>query len=537
MNGELLRLIDSIHRTKDISLDILFEALEEALASALRKRLGTLETIGVTIDRETGQITNNETGEAIDPSILGRIAAQTAKQVLTQKVREAERDVIFDDYEERVNDIVNGTIQRIERGNVIVNLRKTEGFLPRREQVRTENYRVGDRIRCYVCDVRKAGSHVRIILSRSHPELIRKLFALEVPEISERIIEIKGLAREPGYRTKIAVYSVDSKVDAVGACVGVRGTRIKNIVAELSGEKIDIVRWSDQPDIFIANALNPAEIQAISLNPVARLARVIVAEDQLSRAIGALGQNVRIASKLTGWDIDVMSQEELDGELDRMTQVLGDLTGVGDKTLAKLFTAGFSLKKLASSSIDAVTTVEGVGEAIAERIVNQASEFVAKEKARIRAEREAAAAAEAAAVKAAEAAMTASPPDSEAAESGAEEAPETQEQTESEAETEPDTAETSEGAEPEATEGEAEAPPEEGTEPEAAERAADEEEHPAEEAAPEEPQTAEPDAAPEETDTTDEDSAEPDDTPAPLAEEPEDDDGSPEPDTEDNDHP
>jgi len=391
MNGEILRLVDSIHRNKDIASEILFEALEEAMASALRKKLGVLEGIQVHIDRTSGEMTVEGTDAPMDPASLGRIAAQAAKQVIIQKIREAERDVILHDYETRLHDIVNGTIQRMEGGNVIINLGKTEGILPKREQVREEKYRIGDRLRCYVQDVRKAGSHVRIILSRSHPDLIRELFKLEVPEISERIIEIKGVAREPGYRTKIAVYSIDSKVDAVGACVGVRGSRIKNIVSELGGEKIDIVRWSDQDDIFIANALNPAEIQAISLNPSARLARVIVAEDQLSRAIGALGQNVRLASKLTGWDIDVMSQEELDGELDKMESKLGGLPGVGKRTIEKLFAAGFSMKKLGSSNGETVTSVEGISEAIAETIIAAAADYVAEERVKARSAREAAA--------------------------------------------------------------------------------------------------------------------------------------------------
>ncbi|MFW6158980.1 MAG: transcription termination factor NusA [Planctomycetota bacterium] len=390
MRAELLRYIDSIHREKDISLDILFEALEDALASALRKKLGGHEAISVTVDRETGEVVNDETGETIDPSLLGRIAAQTAKQVLTQKVREAERDVIYQDYEERLRHIVTGTVQRIEDGTVVVNLGKAEGIIPRREQIREETYRVGDRIRCYVCHVKKSGGSVKIILSRSHPDLIRRLFDLEIPEIAERIIEIKALAREPGYRTKIAVYSVDSKVDAVGACVGVRGTRIKNIVAELGGEKIDIVRWSDQPDIFIANALNPAEIEAISLNPSAGLARVIVAEDQLSRAIGSLGQNVRLAAKLSGWDIDVMSQQELDAELAQMQEALAEVEGIGEKTISKLFGAGFSMKKLASTSLDSVLTVDGVGEATAERLTERAREYVAEQREKAREEEEAA---------------------------------------------------------------------------------------------------------------------------------------------------
>jgi N utilization substance protein A len=378
MNGELLRIIDSIHRDKDISLDILFGALEDAMASALRKRMSAEEEISVAIDRETGEITVEGADEPVDPANLGRIAAQTAKQVIIQKIREAERDVILRDYEARLYDIVNGTVQRVEGGHVIINLGKTEGILPRREQIRDERYRVGERVRCYVLDVKKAGSNVRIILSRSHPELIKKLFELEVPEITERIIEIRALAREPGYRTKIAVTSVDLKVDAVGACVGVRGTRIKNIVSELSGERIDIVRWSDQPDIFIANALNPAEVEAISLNPRARLARVIVAEDQLSRAIGALGQNVRLASKLTEWDIDVMSQKELDGELDRMKEVLADVPKVGAKTIEKLFGSGFSMKKLATTSADSLLTVGGISDVVAANLTEVASKYVAE---------------------------------------------------------------------------------------------------------------------------------------------------------------
>ncbi len=428
MNGELLRIIDSIHRDKDISLDILFGALEDAMASALRKRLNAQEEVQVRINRESGEITVEGTDEPIDPANLGRIAAQTAKQVIIQKIREAERDVILRDYETRIHEIVNGTVQRVESGHVIVNLGKTEGILPRREQVREERYRVGERIRCYVLDAKKVGSNVRIILSRSHPDLIRKLFQLEVPEIMERIIEIRALAREPGYRTKIAVTSVDSKVDAVGACVGVRGTRIKNIVAELGGERIDIVRWSDQSDILIANALNPAEVEAISLNSRARLARVIVAEDQLSRAIGALGQNVRLASKLTEWDIDVMSQKELDGEPERMKEVLGGIAGVGPKTIEKLFGSGFSLKKLATTTMEPLLTVSGIAEGVAEKLMEAAGVYIAEQRSiarQRRAEAEAAAPAELAAEGASEAAAGAAAAEeaAEADEVGADEEP------------------------------------------------------------------------------------------------------------------
>ena len=467
MNGELLRIIDSIHRDKDISLDILFGALEDAMASALRKRMSAEEEISVAIDRETGEITVEGADEPVDPANLGRIAAQTAKQVIIQKIREAERDVILRDYEARLHDIVNGTVQRVEGGHVIINLGKTEGILPRREQIRDERYRVGERVRCYVLDVKKAGSNVRIILSRSHPELIKKLFELEVPEITERIIEIRALAREPGYRTKIAVTSVDSKVDAVGACVGVRGTRIKNIVSELGGERIDIVRWSDQPDIFIANALNPAEVEAISLNPRARLARVIVAEDQLSRAIGALGQNVRLASKLTEWDIDVMSQKELDGELDRMKEVLADVPKVGAKTIEKLFGSGFSMKKLATTSTDSLLTVGGISDTVVENLIGVASKYVAEQRALARQARNQAAQ---------EAASEVAEPVEEAP---AEETPEDTGEAE-EAEAADEAAEESETAQEEAEEAEdeaedeAEAEEEEETEEEAPDEASEE---------------------------------------------------------------
>ncbi len=391
MNGELLRIIDSIHRDKDISLDILFGAIQDAMASALMKRTGTQTAIAVSIDRETGEISVEGTEEPVDPRSLGRIAAQAAKQVIVQKIREAERDVILHDYEDRLHHIVNGTVQKVESGHVIINLGKTEGILPRSEAVREETYRIGDRLRCYVLEVKKAGGSVRIILSRSHPALVKKLFELEVPEITERIVEVVTLAREPGYRTKVAVSSVDSKVDPVGACVGVRGTRIKNIVAEVGGERIDIVRWSDQPDILIANALNPAEIEAISLNTRAKLARVIVAQDQLARAIGARGQNVRLASKLTGWDIDVMSQQELDGELEKMKKTLGRVQGVGEKTISKLFDAGFSMKKLTTSSSNSILTVEGIGESTAEKLIQCATNYVAEERAQFQKQKEAAA--------------------------------------------------------------------------------------------------------------------------------------------------
>ncbi len=303
--SELLRLVDSLHREKDIDSESVFKGIESALLSAARKHLGASDNLVVTIDRQTGEIKANDGDREIDPSDLGRIAAQTAKQVMIQKIREAERDAISHDFTDRVHTVVGGTVQRFEGPNIVVNLAKTEGFLPRSEQIFSETYHVGERLRALVLEVRAVGTRVRVVLSRSHPEFVRRLFELEVPEVGEGLVEIKGIAREAGYRTKIAVNSLDPRVDSVGACVGVQGSRIKSIVDELNGEKIDIVRWSDQMDGLIANTLKPAEIESINLNADRRHALVIVPEDQLSLAIGKRGQNVRLAAKLTGWDIDI----------------------------------------------------------------------------------------------------------------------------------------------------------------------------------------------------------------------------------------
>src|SRR5690606_11496778 len=243
----------------------------------------------------------------------GRILAQAVKQAIIGRVREAERDVLYDEFEQRIGEIVTGTVQRFEGDTTIVNLgRNMEGIIPRSEKVRGENYNVGDRIRAMVLEVRKVGSRVKVILSRAHRDLVRALFELEVPEIAEGIITIRRIEREPGYRTKLAVDSSDEKVDCVGACVGVRGTRIKSIIDELNGERIDIIRWNDHPEQLIVNALKPAEVSHIELDPEHRKALVLVDEDQLSLAIGRKGQNVRLASKLTHWDIDIMTRAELE---------------------------------------------------------------------------------------------------------------------------------------------------------------------------------------------------------------------------------
>ncbi len=308
---ELLRLVDAIHRERNIDKEQLFQGLEHALITAARRKLGESAEVFVNIDRESGDVTvTGPGGKKMDLAELGRISAQTAKQVYGQILREAEREVIFSEYDRFQRALVTGTVYRLDGTAVIINLGKTEGFLPKHEQVRGESYRIGDRVLCYVVEVKKIGNRVKIILSRSHPDMLRRLFEREIPEVADGVVEIVGLVREAGYKTKVACNSLDPKVDPIGACVGVRGTRIKNIIDELGGEKIDIIKWSDEPEVLIVNALKPAQINSITLYEDSKKALVVVDEDQLSLAIGKKGANVRLASKLTGWDIDIMSEAE-----------------------------------------------------------------------------------------------------------------------------------------------------------------------------------------------------------------------------------
>jgi len=319
MNAEdLLRMIDVLHREKDIPPEVLFLGLEEAIATAVRKRLGVGEDLIVTIDRKNGEIAvEDDEGEyEFDLADLGRIAAQACKQTFIQKVREAERDVLYDEYETRVGNLVNGTVQRFDNDNLVINLGRTEAHLPRDERVRGETFSPGDRIRAIVLEVRKDGPRVRIIVSRTHPDLVRRLFELEVPEIADDIIDIKRVVREPGYRTKMAVVSVDPKIDCIGACVGVRGSRIKAVIDELRGERIDIIRWSDSLETLVMNGLKPATIHLDNIYADVENHGVVVVvdEDQQSLAIGKKGQNVRLASRLCGWDIDIKTREEFEAE-------------------------------------------------------------------------------------------------------------------------------------------------------------------------------------------------------------------------------
>jgi N utilization substance protein A len=374
MSVDLVRIVDSIHRDKNIPKDILFEGIQSALQTAAKKHYPEAAEINVTIDPETGAIEASKDGERMNPEELGRIAAQTAKQVIIQKIREAERDSLYEEFEDQRGDLVTGTVQRFEGGAVLVNLGKTDALLPRSEQIPGESYHPNERIRAVILDVRKVGQRVKIILSRTHPDFVRRLFELEIPEIADQIIAIRALAREAGYRSKVAVSSIDAKVDAVGACVGVRGTRIKNIVDELGGERIDIVRWNESLQVLIPNALQPAEIEEVMLCQLLGRAIVLVREDQLSLAIGRRGQNVRLASKLVGWDIEIMTSEELDELIEKAVNAFTKIEEVETDLAEKLVEQGIlSYDDLSVMEIsDLVNTIEGLTEEQAVEIVQRA---------------------------------------------------------------------------------------------------------------------------------------------------------------------
>ena len=313
---EILRLVDGLHRSKDIDEEVIFRAIEGALESAAKKHFGTDEEVDVSVDRESGEVEAYIGDERVDPEDLGRIAAQTAKQIITQRLRQAESEIIYEEYAELKGSLITGTVQRFESGAIIVNLEKTEGVLPRSEQIPGEHYQPGERIRAIILDVRKSTHKTTVILSRTHPDFVKCLFEIEVPEVAEGVVQMRRIAREPGQRTKIAMESLEPHVDAIGACVGVRGTRIKSIIDELNGEKIDIIPWREAPEMLIADSLKPAEILQMTLEEGegTKRAIVVVPEDELALAIGRKGQNVRLAVKLTGWNIDIRPPGEVEEE-------------------------------------------------------------------------------------------------------------------------------------------------------------------------------------------------------------------------------
>ncbi len=347
MNVEFTEALEQIERDKGISKDVLIEAVEAALISSYKRNFGSAQNVRVEIDRDTGEVnvysrktitddvtddlleihiedakkfnTNYEIGDIyegkVTPRNFGRIAAQTAKQVVVQRIREAERGIVYDEFVNRESEIITGEVSRVSRGSVYISLGRTEAILGPSEQIPNEEYQHGDRLKCYIVEVKKTTKGPQILLSRTHPGLIKRLFELEVPEIHDGTVEIKSISREAGSRTKIAVDSKDPNVDSVGACVGPKGIRVQAIVNELDGEKIDIIKYSEDPAEFIASALSPAKVTSCEVDPEEKTAKVIVPDYQLSLAIGKEGQNARLAAKLTGWKIDIKSESQINNQL------------------------------------------------------------------------------------------------------------------------------------------------------------------------------------------------------------------------------
>ncbi len=435
---DLMQVIDQIGREKGIEKGVLIDAVGAAILSASRKSLPTAQAaldLRVDFDAKTSQfmlyavrkvveaVTNPklevglEEAQQINPGVqigdevrspvpvpaqsFGRIAAQTAKQVIIQRVREAERDSVFQTFKEKEGELVHGLVQRVIKGSVILNIGKAEAILPQREQLLREEFRVGDRVRAYILDVKKTTKGSQIVVSRTHPGFLKRLFELEVPEIYEGIVEVRAAAREAGERAKIAVVSKDSNVDPVGACVGYRGARVQAIVRELQGEKIDIIPWREDPAAFVKAALAPAEVQRVSADTETRTLRVVVTDDQLSLAIGKRGQNARLAAKLVGWKVDIKSTAELQREAQAaLTDLMGTegrvevpaaeepeeavrrlqvLPGVGERLAARLVAAGYtSVRGLADASLEALQEIDGIGLKSAERIQFAAKEALAE---------------------------------------------------------------------------------------------------------------------------------------------------------------
>lgn len=387
MNNELLLVLDYIEREKGIDKHILISAIELALLSAARKRYGETADLKVSIDLKTGEIEVFESGKQVKSLEFGRIAAQAAKQIITQKIREAEREVVFNEFQAKVGDIANGTVHRFEKGNIIVDLGKTEGILSHKEVLPKEEFKQGNRVRALIVEVRKTTKGPQIILSRTNAGFVKRLFELEVPEIYEGIVEIRAISREAGERTKVGVWSKDDKVDCVGACVGVRGSRIKSIVMELHGEKVDIVRYNEDVGEYLKAALSPAKILQSSISTTEKIINVIVEDDQLSLAIGKRGQNVRLASKLIGYAINIKSKSQVAQEVKEEKKVkvekkevtLTKIEGIGKKTEEVLLNAGFGEpSQLAQAKVEDLIKIKGIGKKKAEQIIEQAKKILEK---------------------------------------------------------------------------------------------------------------------------------------------------------------
>lgn len=409
LNFDLNAILGQMGRDKGIDKQVLVEAVESAMLSAARKHFGHNLNLESKMNPDTGEVevvqfkvvvdtvedpdtqisleearagdpeamVGEELGKKLDTVVLGRIAAQTAKQVIMQKVRDAERGVIFEEYKDSKGELINGIVLRTERGNIIVNLGRTEAILPRREQIQREKYRPGDRLRGMILDVDRSARGPQIILTRSHPDFLRKLFELEVPEIAEGTIELKAAAREPGERAKIAVHSSDSSIDPVGACVGIKGSRVQAVVQELRGERIDIITWTPDEPSFVARALAPAEVSRVVVEEEQHSMEVVVPDDQLSLAIGRRGQNVKLASKVSGWRIDVRSVSVAEEESKRIREALASIPGIDFMHAEILFQQGFrSVRDVAEATVEDFEDVEGLNQAQASEIVAKAKEHL-----------------------------------------------------------------------------------------------------------------------------------------------------------------
>ncbi len=386
---DLLRIVDTIHRDKKIDKELVFEGIEAALVSAAKKHYGEEEEIFVSIDREKGTFTGTHNGAPLDPAEMSeRIGAQTAKQVMIQKIREAERDQLYDEYLEQKYHLVSGVVQRYDGGRALVALSNVEAILPKGEQIPGETYHNGERVRATVYEVQKSGSRVKVVLSRIRPALVERLFEQEIPEIADGVIEIRAISREPGYRSKVAVSSSDQRVDCVGACVGVRGNRIKSIVDQISGERIDIVRWNEDMQVLIPNALQPAEVEEVILCQMMGRAIVLVHDDQLSLAIGKRGQNVRLASKLCGWDIEIMTQEELAEQLEQTVIGFCEIDGITEELAERLVGEGYlSYDDLSIIEPDDLMEMGGLSAEDVDRIVDVAERRAEEAERAVAAER------------------------------------------------------------------------------------------------------------------------------------------------------
>jgi N utilization substance protein A len=409
MNTELQAIFNYMEKERGIDRETLIQAVEYALQSAAKKNLKTPSDVRIQIDRETCDIKAYANAEVVDrqetkdreislfkarrirpeakvgdmlevevtPKDFGRIAAQTAKQAIIQKIRQAERGIVFEEYKDRVGDIVSGAVRQFNRNDIIVDLGRAEGVIPFNERVPTEEFQIGDRIRAYVLAVRNDVAGPNIILSRSHPDFVKALFRLEVSEIADGIVEIKAIAREAGYRTKIAVISKDEKVDPVGACVGMRGMRVKNIVRELSGEKIDIIRWSSDIRTYVTNALSPAKLAKVTIDPdLPDMLHVIADPEQLSLAIGKRGQNVRLSAKLIGWKIDIQKIESavsFEEKVARAVEVLARVPGIAKEDAEALVKAGFlTVEGILASEPKDIAEMAGFDTAKAEAVYQAA---------------------------------------------------------------------------------------------------------------------------------------------------------------------